>query len=122
MQELTERRIKGITLFVVLVGSALGMLVEPGLGVTGVIATKTGVGSSWLAAVFIVSGLMNLFHGWTGRPWNALWFAAIGFYVGFTWYAALTVLPIPAVTLLFYTAFCIFLAIDFVKDWKAYYA
>jgi hypothetical protein len=112
---------KGVLLFLAFIGVALGIVLQPSLGVTALFR-EIGLDMTYVAIIFVISGFMNLFIGTTGRYWNGLWFAIFFVYNGMTWIVFVSERPMfPVIPAILYTLLSSLLMIDLIMDLREEY-
>ena len=114
------RQIKGILLFIAFIAIAVGLVIQPDEGVMQWMG-EHNVSPLWWALGFTVSGVANLYIGFKGSAWNALWFAVFFAYTTMMWVTAvsdvgLTVAQSVSNTLL--SAFLVLELLEGAGEWR----
>ena len=108
------KKIKGVLLFIAFIALAGGFYYQPDIGLMHWMSAR-GINPLTWAALFAVSGLVNLMIGWCGGSWNALWFAVYFAYTTMMWVAIAEGCEIPVAQAVSNTLLSTFLGLELLE-------
>lgn len=111
------KRIKGVLLFIAFISIALGLVLQPDLGVMHYLNSR-GIAPETVATLFAISGCANLIIGLRKQRWNAVWFAVFFAYTAMMWVAVFQACPIPVAQAVSHTLLSCFLVIELLEGGK----